>query len=111
MAFVITEKCLSEVYASCQQVCPADCIHFVSAMPDGYPGAGRKMMVIDPDECIDCGACKPECPIDAIVDSEEQDPSWAQINKALGPSHRGQKTSVRPKNETPHRSDNKLVNG
>lgn len=71
MAFVITEKCLSEVYASCQQVCPADCIHFVSAMPDGYPGAGRKMMVIDPDECIDCTLCEPECPVEAIFSEEE----------------------------------------
>ena len=108
MAHVITQKCIGEVYAACQQVCPADVMHFVAALPAGYPSAGHPMMVIDSNECIDCGACKPECPIDAIVPGQDQDPYWAQINTNLGPVYRGQKAPPRPKNEPPRRPDNQL---
>jgi len=111
MAYVITQKCISEVYAACQQVCPADCMHFVAAMPAGYPGEGSQFMAIDPNECIDCGACKPECPIDAIVDSTDKDAYMAQICANLGPVYKGQKAAPRPKTEAPRRPDNKLVAG
>ena len=59
MTFVITDKCLGEQYASCMQVCPVYCI---------YPGdyEGQPFAVIDPKLCIDCGACVPECPVEAI---------------------------------------------
>lgn len=111
MAYVITSKCVSEVYAACQQVCPADCMHYVAAMPAGYPSQGQAWMAIDPNECIDCGACKPECPIDAIVDSPDKDAYWAQINANLGPVYKGQKAAPRAKTERPRRPDNKLVAG
>jgi ferredoxin len=111
MAYVITAKCVSEVYAACQQVCPADCMHYVPALPAGYPSAGQAWMAIDPNECIDCGACKPECPIDAIVDAPDKDEYWSQINANLGPVYKGQKTPARPKTERPRRPDNKLVAG
>ncbi|MBS1881360.1 MAG: ferredoxin family protein [Actinobacteria bacterium] len=60
MTYVITEACIDVNDDSCVAVCPVDCIHV----------AGR-MHVIDPDECIDCGACLPECPVDAIYVDEE----------------------------------------
>ena len=71
MEHVVTQKCLSEVYSACVQVCPADCMHYVAAMPRGYPGEGQAMVVVDPDECIDCGLCEPECPIEAIYAEDE----------------------------------------
>lgn len=110
MTHVITSKCISEVYAACVQVCPADCMHFVAAMPAGYPSEGQPMVVVDPVECIDCGACLPECPIGAIIDDPGQDQYWAQINANLAPSYKGQKTAPRAKNEAPRRPDNTLVN-
>ena len=114
MTHVITGKCISEVYSACVQVCPADCMHFVGQLPAGYPSAGQPMVVIDPVECIDCGACLPECPIAAILDSPSADQNaqyCAQINANLAPSYKGQKGPVRPKTEAPRRPDNKLVTG
>jgi NAD-dependent dihydropyrimidine dehydrogenase PreA subunit len=58
MTYVITEGCIDLLDQSCVAVCPVDCIHFES-------GVDRKLF-IDPDECIDCGACEPECPVNAI---------------------------------------------
>src|SRR5438445_11237059 len=62
MAHVIGEGCLGEVYAACVDVCPVECIH---------PGdcKNEKFMIIDPEVCIDCGVCLPECPIGPIVRS------------------------------------------
>ena len=79
MAYVITEKCLGERYATCVEVCPVDCIH-----PGEYQG--EEFMVIDPDACIDCSLCKPECPIDAIVaedDLPEDQSEYLQLNADL----------------------------
>src|SRR3954468_14355206 len=70
MSYVITEKCLGERYATCVSVCPVDCIK-----PGDYQG--EEFMIIDPDVCIDCGLCLPECPIGAIVETEDEDPEWA----------------------------------
>jgi NAD-dependent dihydropyrimidine dehydrogenase PreA subunit len=56
VTYVITAPCVDTKDRSCIDVCPVDCIH----------EAGR-MLVIDPEECIDCGACEPECPVEAIV--------------------------------------------
>src|SRR5712692_10008156 len=74
VSYVITDKCLGERYATCVAVCPVDCIH-----PGDYQG--EVFMIINPEECIDCGACLPECPIEAIVETEEESPEWAKINK------------------------------
>ena len=82
MPHVISQKCIAEVYAACQQVCPADTMHYVAQMPAGYPAVGQAMMVINPDECIDCGVCEPECPVDAIKPDTEDTPDgkWLRIN-------------------------------
>lgn len=74
MAYVITGRCLGERYGACGGVCPAEAMRYGDV--DGAP-----MMVIAPDACIDCGACLPECPVEAIVDSESESPEWAQFNR------------------------------
>jgi len=107
MPHVITEKCLGEVYADCVDVCPVECIH-----PVEYKG--EPFMVIDPDVCIDCGVCLPECPIGAIVSSVDEDSAYAQINKELTPAaieyeKEHGKAPVRPSNDPPKKPGNKLV--
>ena len=57
MAYVIAEPCIDVLDISCVSVCPVDCIHYEE-------GVDRKLF-IDPNECIDCGACEPECPVNA----------------------------------------------
>ena len=104
MSYVITEKCLGERYATCVAVCPVDCI---------YPGdyKGQEFMVIDPAVCITCGACLPECPIGAILESEDQDPAYAQINAELSPQYKeNPKVAERPRNDPPRKPGNQLVN-
>ena len=66
MTYIITEPCLETKDASCIEVCPVDCIYEAE---DQY--------YIHPDECIDCGACEPECPVDAIL-SEDDIPDTQQ---------------------------------
>ena len=63
MAYVIAEPCIDVLDESCVSVCPVDCIHFDA-------GTDR-MLSIDPNECIDCGACEPECPVNAIYPGGE----------------------------------------
>ena len=60
MTFVVTEKCIKCKYTDCVEVCPVDCFH-----------EGENFLVIDPEECIDCNLCVPECPIDAIYPEDE----------------------------------------
>jgi ferredoxin len=60
MAFVVTEKCILCKYTDCVEVCPVDCFH-----------EGPKSLVIDPDECIDCALCEPECPVEAILSEDD----------------------------------------
>jgi ferredoxin len=55
VTYLITEACIGVKEQSCLAVCPVDCIH-----------ESESLLVIDPEECIDCGACEPECPVDAI---------------------------------------------
>src|SRR6185312_4834699 len=55
MTYVVTEACIKCKYTDCVEVCPVDCFY-----------EGENMLVIHPDECIDCGVCEPECPADAI---------------------------------------------
>ena len=100
MSYVITGKCLGERYATCVAVCPVDCMH-----PGEYKG--EQFLIIDPDECIDCGACLPECPIDAIVETEDQSPEWAEINKELTPEFKGHApVEPRPANDPPRKPEN-----
>lgn len=64
MAYYITETCIDVKDKACVEVCPVDCIHPTN-------GEGEPMLYIDPDECIDCGACEPECPVEAIFAEED----------------------------------------
>lgn len=60
MTFVVTEACIKCKYTDCVDVCPVDCFH-----------EGPNFLVIDPDECIDCTLCEPECPVEAIYAEDE----------------------------------------
>jgi ferredoxin len=65
MAFVVAEPCIKCKYTDCVEVCPVDCFH-----------EGPNFLVIDPDECIDCTLCEPECPVTAIYREEELPEKW-----------------------------------
>lgn len=78
MAFVVTENCIRCKYTDCVDVCPVDCFR-----------EGPNFLAIDPDECIDCGLCVPECPAEAIC--REDDVPLAQrayiaLNRELAQS-------------------------
>lgn len=60
MTFVVTESCIKCKYTDCVEVCPVDCFR-----------AGPNFLVIDPDECIDCTLCEPECPVNAIYGEDD----------------------------------------
>ena len=113
MSYVITEKCLGERYATCVEVCPVDCIHPGDYEHDG--DYGNEFMVIDPDACIDCSLCKPECPIDAIVETEDEDPEWAEINRQLAlddddPWTDHEAVEPRERTDPPRKEGNELIN-
>lgn len=88
MTYVVTDNCIRCKYTDCVDVCPVDCFH-----------AGPNFLVIDPDECIDCALCEPECPAAAIYpDSElpaaqsvflplnaELAREWPVLNQKLAP--------------------------
>jgi len=70
MSFVIAEPCIDVMDQACVRVCPVACIH-------GDAGKDRKFY-IDPDECIDCGACEPVCPVEAIYSEFDLPATWWQ---------------------------------
>lgn len=75
MAYVVTENCIRCKYQTCVDVCPVDCFH-----------EGPNMLVIDPEECIDCSLCEPECPAEAILSEDELTPEtahFAELNISL----------------------------
>jgi len=65
VTYIITEPCIDVKDKSCVDVCPVDCIH-----------ESDRMLVIDPEECIDCGACEPECPVEAIYPEDAVPDKW-----------------------------------
>ncbi|MEO1253115.1 MAG: ferredoxin FdxA [Pseudomonadota bacterium] len=70
MTYVVTEACIKCKYTDCVEVCPVDCFY-----------EGENMLVIHPDECIDCGVCEPECPAEAIIpDTEPEAEKWLELN-------------------------------
>jgi ferredoxin len=70
MTFVVTDNCIRCKYMDCVEVCPVDCFY-----------EGENMLVIHPDECIDCGVCEPECPAKAIfADTEPGLDDWLALN-------------------------------
>lgn len=77
MAFVVTQPCFGCKYTDCVVVCPADCFH-----------EGENMLYIDPMECVDCGACEPECPVEAIFHEDNVPPQWREfvgLNAEMAP--------------------------
>ncbi len=74
MPFVITDPCIETKDSACVDVCPVDCIHPRKDEPEF---AQMTMLYIHPEECIDCGACVPACPVAAIYDEEGVPPNWA----------------------------------
>ena len=70
MTYVVTEVCIKCKYTDCVEVCPVDCFY-----------EGENMLVIHPDECIDCGVCEPECPADAILPESEELMKWVEQNR------------------------------
>lgn len=62
MTYVVTENCIRCKFMDCVEVCPVDCFY-----------EGENMLVIHPDECIDCGVCEPECPAEAIIPDTDGD--------------------------------------
>ncbi len=75
MTFVVTEQCIRCKYTDCVEVCPVDCFY-----------EGPNFLTINPDECIDCALCEPECPVNAIYsedDLPEKFQSFLELNKEL----------------------------
>ncbi len=75
MTYVVTENCIKCKYTDCVEVCPVDCFH-----------EGPNFLAIDPDECIDCALCEPECPAEAIVaedDLPKDQQPFLQLNADL----------------------------
>ena len=71
MAYVVDEKCIKCKTMECVEICPVDCFY-----------EGENMLVIHPDECIDCGVCEPECPVESIhPDTDENMDKWVEINR------------------------------
>lgn len=72
MAYVVTDACIKCKYTDCVEVCPVDCFY-----------EGKNMLVINPEECIDCGVCEPECPVEAIKPESDSDKlvDWVTLNR------------------------------
>lgn len=75
MTYLVTENCIKCKHTDCVSVCPVDCFY-----------EGPNFLAINPDECIDCGVCVPECPVEAIVPDNNVDIDakfWYDLNKEL----------------------------
>ena len=73
MTYVVNESCIKCKYMDCVEVCPVDCFY-----------EGENMLVIHPDECIDCGVCEPECPVEAIKpDTEPGLEKWLEAQRGI----------------------------
>ncbi len=91
MTYVVKESCIKCKYMDCVEVCPVDCFY-----------EGENMLVIHPDECIDCGVCEPECPVEAIVpDSDPSAEKWLAVNR----DYSGQWPNITRKGEAPADAD------
>ena len=88
ITYIIAEPCVGTCDTACVEVCPVDCIHGpedktgagAEAKADGFDPEG-KQLYIDPEECIDCGACEPECPVEAIFEESEVPEEWSKYTK------------------------------
>ena len=75
MTFIITEPCIGTKDTACVDVCPVDCIH---PTKEEAPFESTDMLYIDPAECIDCGACEPACPVEAIFEEDAVPDKWKE---------------------------------
>ena len=92
MTYIVNDKCIKCKYTDCVEVCPVDCFY-----------EGENMLVIHPDECIDCGVCEPECPIEAIhSDAEDNMEKWINLNREFS----NKWPVITKKKEPPTDSDN-----
>jgi len=70
MTYIVNDNCIRCKYTDCVEVCPVDCFY-----------EGENMLVIHPDECIDCGVCEPECPAEALLpDTDPGAEAWLKLN-------------------------------
>ena len=86
MAYVVADPCVKCKYTDCGAVCPVDCFY-----------EGKNSLAINPDECIDCGACEPECPTTAIFEESELPAKWtvyAEINAVISGAKPMEKANV-----------------
>ena len=94
MTYIVNDSCIGCKYTDCVEVCPVDCFY-----------EGENMLVIKPDECIDCGVCEPECPADAIrADTDPGMESWVEFNDkyaSIWPNI----TQMRPEDVPPDATD------
>ena len=88
MTYIVAEPCIGTKDRSCVEVCPVDCFYDhangelnkkLDAPPAKEGDVG--MLVIHPDECIHCGACEPECPVEAIFEDDDVPEKWAEYTK------------------------------
>ena len=76
MTYIVNDACIRCKYTDCVEVCPVDCFY-----------EGENMLVIHPDECIDCGVCEPECPVEAIKpDTDPGMEEWVEVNRRYSES-------------------------
>jgi ferredoxin len=86
MTYVVTDVCIMCKYTDCVEVCPVDCFY-----------EGENTLVINPDECIDCGVCIPECPIDAIVtDFDPRGEAFLELNREYSMGKWPNITKIKP---------------
>jgi NAD-dependent dihydropyrimidine dehydrogenase PreA subunit len=78
MTYTITEPCIDTKDTACVDVCPVDCIHPTKTDEDFEK---ETMLYVDPEECIDCGACEPVCPVEAIFEEAAVPDKWKHYNK------------------------------
>ena len=78
MTYLVTDNCIKCKHMDCVEVCPVDCFY-----------EGENFLAINPDECIDCGACEPECPVSAIYEEDDLPEKWQhyiELNEKLAGS-------------------------
>ncbi len=98
MTFVIAEPCIGYCDTSCVEVCPVDCIHGPLRVDEinDIQAAGEEerlegiQLYIDPDICIDCGACEPECPVEAVFEEHEVPDKWEEYTEKNAVFFRGE---------------------
>ena len=88
MTYIVNDKCIKCKYTDCVEVCPVDCFY-----------EGENMLVIHPDECIDCGVCEPECPPEAILPDSEEGAEKRSLELGCEGIHKNQGKWMPCKNE------------